>query len=324
MPTRRTFLIATTLVFSVAATHPRAESRKNVKRVGVVDRDPPVRADAAGWAEFHQEMRERGWVEGENIVFELRHYRGDQAQLPEIMAEFLALNVDVILVLGAFAALEAQKATDRIPIVFIVGDAVGRGIVVNLARPERNATGVSGRFVDGQAKKLEMLKQLAPGITRVAALINTDFGYPPTLFRTPNIPPGIEVALVELRGPDELASAIATVKKWRADAVLVVQGLSGQADLDLVERITKLRLPALFPNRYYVELGGLISFGGHPTYNLRRTAVYVDKILRGAKPADLPVEQPTMYDLAINVKTARDLGITIPRDLLVRADLLVE
>jgi putative tryptophan/tyrosine transport system substrate-binding protein len=321
MLTRRNFLIAMTLGISVPAAH--AESKKKVMRVGVVERSPAFLNDGR-WAEFDQEIRERGWIEGENIAFERRHYRGDRSQLPGIMAELLALDVDVIVVVGAFAALEAQKATSRIPIVFIVGDAVGRGIVVNLARPEGNATGVSGRFVDGQAKKLEMLKQLSPGISRVAALINTDLGYPPTLFQPPNKPPGMEVILVKLRGPDDLAPAFATIRKVRADAVLVVQGLDGQADVDLVDGITKLRLPALFPNREYVKRGALICFSGHPTYNLRRTAVYVDKILRGAKPGDLPVEQPTKYDLAINVKTARDLGITIPPELLVRADLIIE
>jgi putative ABC transport system substrate-binding protein len=324
MSTRRSFLIASTLGASAFAMRLRAESSKRAKRVGIVYPEPPGDADQRrGWAAFDQEMRDLGWEEGRNIIFERRYFHGDRTRLPGLMAELIALDVDVFFVQGSWAVLAAKQATDRIPIIFGVGDAVGRGLVANLARPEANATGVSNRFVEANAKLVELLAQASPGVSRVAAFMNTALGYPPALFQTPR-PRGVEVFIVDLKGPQDIGEAMATVAKRHANGIAVVQGLKDPFQVDLVEAIAKLRLPAVFPGRRYVQLGGLLSFGWNLAYNFRRIAVYIDKILHGAKPADLPVEQPAVFELAINLKTAKALGITIPRELLLRADWIVE
>ena len=267
-------------------------------------------------------MRERGWVEGGNIVFERCYWHGDRTRLSGFMTELVALHVDVIFVQGALAVMAAKQATDRIPIVFAVGDAIGRDVVANVARPEGNVTGVSNRFREVMGKRVELLMQVSPGISRVVALMNTTLGYPPTLFHEPELR-AVEIFIVDLRNTEEIASACASVSKLQADAILVAQGLNYESRSDLVDAITKLRLPAVFPGRSYVEMGGLLSFGNDFNLNFRRIAAQIDKLLRGSKPVDLPVEQPTVFELAINLKTARDLGIAIPRELLVRADWIV-
>jgi len=324
MPTRRTFLIATTLGLGVPALRLHAETRKGAKRVGIVVWNRSSSDESGNRNEFVQELRERGWVEGQNIVFERRYFHGDRTRLPGLMAELIALDVDVIFAQGVMAALAAKEATDRIPIVFSVGDAVGRGVVTNVARPEGNATGITGQYVESMAKRVELLKQVSPGIWRVAALMNTDIGYPPALFKDPK-PQGVETFIVELRRPDDLVPAMAAVARQRADAVVVGQvwGELPQIRTQIVDAVARERLPAAYVSREFVEIGGLLSYGDSPTVS-RQEAIYVDKILRGATPADLPVEQPMAFDLAINLKTAKALGITIPRELLVRADWIVE
>jgi putative ABC transport system substrate-binding protein len=325
MPTRRTFLIATTLGLGGLASRLHAETRKGMKRVGIVVWNRSSSDESGPRNEFVQELRERGWVEGENIVFERRYFDGDRARLPGLMAELIALDVDVIFTQAAPATLAAQAATNRIPIVFSVGDAVGRGIVANLARPEGNATGVSGRYVESMAKRVELLKQVSPGVSRVAALMNTDIGYPPALFKERK-PRGVEIFIVGLRGPDDLSPAMTAVSRQRADGVVVGQtwGERPQFRIEIVETVARARLPAVFVIRAFVEMGGLLSYAEAEPAVSRQEAIYVDKILRGARPADLPVEQGVAFDLAINLKTAKALGITIPRELLVRADWIVE
>jgi putative tryptophan/tyrosine transport system substrate-binding protein len=325
MPTRRTFLIATTLGLGALAWRLHAETGKRTKRVGIVVWNRSTSDESHTPNEFVQELRERGWVEGQNIVFERRYFHGDRARLPGLMAELIALDVDVIFTQGAPATLAAQAATNRIPIVFSVGDAVGRGIVANLARPEGNATGVSGRYVEAMAKRVELLKQVSPGVSRVAAFMNTDIGYPPALFKERK-PPGVEIFIVGLRGPDDLTPAMTAVARQRADAVVVGQVWAERPEfmIEIVEAVARQRLPAIFVSRAFVKMGGLLSYAEAEPDVSRQEAIYVDKILRGARPADLPVEQGAAFDLAINLKTAKALSITIPRELLVRADWIVE
>lgn len=321
--TRRSFLVAATLGPGVVASHLRAAVREKVARVGIVYPEPPGGADARrGWAAFNEALRERGWEEGRNIVFERRYFHGDRARLPGLMAELIALDVDVLFVQGVWAVVAAKQATSRIPIVFAVGDAVGRGVVANLARPEGNVTGVSNRVVEISHKVIELLSQVSPGISRVATLWNTALGYPPAMLQYPHSR-GIEIFIVDFKGPDDLVSACATVMERRADAVLVPAS-DERFQSDFVNAIAKLRLPAAWPGREFVRLGGLLSLTRDIAYNFRRLAVYLDNILHGVKPADLPVEQPAVYELAINLGTAKALGITIPRDLLVRADWIIE
>lgn len=324
MLTRRNFLVATTLGVSAFTMSLRAETNKRTVRVGIVFPEPPSGPDdRRAWAAFDREMRELGWVEGRNIAFERRYWHGDRTRLPGLMAELIAVEVDVIFVRGVWAVLAAKQATDRTPIVFAVGDAVGRGMVTNLARPEGNVTGLSSRFPEVMAKRIELLKRVSPSVSRVTALMDTSRGYPPALFHESKLR-GVEIFVVDLRGPEELGAACATVLTLRADAILVAQGLNWEFQSSLVEAITRLRLPAVFPGREYVELGGLLSFGYDVNWYFQRIAAQIDKLLRGAKPADLPVEQPAAYELAINLKTADALGITIPRELLVRANWIVE
>jgi len=302
-----------------------AESDKKAKRIGIVysgDYGPQSAPNL--WSPFNSELRERGWVEGRNLIVERREYARDQARLPELMTELIALDVDLIFVTNAPQALAAKAATDRIPIVFTVGDSVGRGLVANLSRPERNLTGTSGQFVEVQAKRVELLQRVVPGIKRVAALQNTTLGYPPEMFQDRNKPRGVEVLIVPLKSIDDFERAMREVSERRADAILVGQVWPGMFQARVVEAVAKPRLPAIFPARTFVELGALFSFGPAWDVVMRLNAAYVDKILRGAKPADLPVEQPMVFDLAINLNTARALGITVPRELLVRADLVVE
>jgi ABC-type uncharacterized transport system substrate-binding protein len=323
--TRRRFLVGITLGFGVFAGRTRGQTSKKTARVGIVVWNRSSSDEGGTRNEFVQELRERGWVEGQNIAFERRYFHGDRTRLPGLMAELIALDVDVIVTQATPATLAAKQATDRIPIVFTVGDSIGRGVVGNLARPDGNATGVSGQNVEAMAKRVELLKQVSPGVSRVAALMNTDLGYPPAMFKE-RIPRGVEIFIVELTGPDRLVSAMTAVAKQRADAVLVGQVWRQRPEfrIEIVEAIARARLPAVFNSREFVELGGLLSYSESANAVSRQVAIYVDKILRGATPADLPVEQPTTFDLAINLKTAKSLGITIPRELLVRADWIVE
>jgi putative ABC transport system substrate-binding protein len=310
---------------SVPAAYLRAESGTKAKRIGIVRtaRNFVPYDEEELWLEFHRVLRQRGWVEGENLIVERRELSGDRGQGPEVMAELIALEVDVLFVTGVWAALAAKQATDRIPIVFAVGDPVGRGVVSNLARPERNLTGTSVQFVELQAKRVELLQVVAPGMKRVAALMNPELGYPPAMFNDANKPRGVEILILALGQIDDLDPAVARVSAQRVDAVLVAQGLASQHRDSLVGAVARLRLPTMYPNRNYVDLGGLLSFGVDDLSRARMNAALVDKILRGAKPADLPVEQPMAFDLAINLKTAKALGITVPRELLLRADWIV-
>ena len=207
--TRRDLLVATmTVGLNVFVAGPRAEPGKRMVRMGIVANLAPGEADDAGamLAAFDRELRERGWIEGQDIAFERRYTRGDSSGLPGIMAELVALDVDVIFARNATAAIAAKNATKRIPIVFVAGDPVGRGLVAILSRPGGNATGTSEQFVELQAKKLELLKQIAPAISKVAALMNPDLGFPPGLFQQPK-PPVAEVHIVEIKGPQDLESA---------------------------------------------------------------------------------------------------------------------
>jgi len=288
-----------------------------VMRVGIVDFAP--RSD---WGDVVDELRARGWTEGTTIRFERRYYHGDRERLFQAVHELVSLNVDLIIAGGVPAAEAAKRATSRTPIVFAVGDAVGRGLVTDLARPEGNVTGVSGRFVETNAKRVELLKQVAPGVHRVAALLFTSNGYPAGLFR--RLPSDVDLSIVEVAWPTHLDAILASIAAQRFEGVINAN-VFGTPDFNtrLLGLLDARRLPAVHPSRGFVDEGGLLSYATSGE-TLRQVGVYVDKILRGARPSDLPVGQPLTADLAINLRTARTLGLTIPRDLIVRADLIVE
>jgi putative ABC transport system substrate-binding protein len=302
----------------------RADRRDRMVRVGIVTpfNGEPGPADE-WWAVLHRGLRDRGWAEGKNIAFEYRH-TGDFARLPSAVNEMVALNVDVILTAGAPATLVAKEATDRIPIVFWADDPVGRGIVTSLAQPGGNATGIARQGAEMYAKRIELLRQLSPGVSRVAVLDNPILATPLVL-RQQRIPHGIEVSAVDLRNADDLGPAFAMIAKWRADAVLVGDTVTPwQFRTEILEGLAQRRLPAVFGMEEWVNLGGLLAFGPNNVVLMRQVVICIDKILRGAKPADLPVEQPMAFQIGVNLKTAKSLGVTVPREFLVRADWIVE
>jgi len=277
---------------------------------------------------FVQRLRELGWIEGRTVAIDYRWVEGRPERFAEIAAEFVRLKVDVIFAVGTEAALAAKKATAVIPIVFpVAGDPVGTGIVASLARPSGNVTGLSNLAADLAAKRLEILHDVLPRLARLAILANV--GSPAAVlemheFRDAASTLGLEVVPLEIRRTDDIAPALESLN-GRADTLYVVgDPLANFNRIRINTFALVARLPTMYVQREYVEAGGLMSYGpNYPDLN-RRAADYVDKILRGAKPAELPVEQPTKFDLVVNLVTARALGVTVPPTLLARADEVIE
>jgi putative ABC transport system substrate-binding protein len=275
-----------------------------------------------------QRLRELGWVEGRNVRIEYRWVEGHTERFAEIAAEFVRLKVDVIFALGTEAALAAKQATADIPIVFpVAGDPIATGIVASLSRPGGNVTGLSNLAADLAAKRLGILRELAPGLGRLAIMFNG--GSPASVlemneFEAAARTLGVEAIPMEVRGTDDIAPALVSLK-GRAQALYVVgDPLMNFNRVRINTFALVARLPTMYVQREYVEAAGLMSYGAnYPDLN-RRAGDYVDKILRGTKPADLPVEQPTKFDLVINLITAQALGLTIPPTLLARADEVIE
>ncbi len=282
------------------------------------------------WEAFRQGLRDLGYVEGQNLVIEYRNAERNLERLPDLAAELVRLQVDVIVAGGASAIRAAQHATRTIPIVMAgTSDAVAAGFVASLARPGGNITGLSDLSVELPGKRLELLKEAVPQSTRIAVLTSSPANNPYYETRMNSLTVaaralGLHLQVVELHRTDELDSAFAAMTREGADALIVLDyelllGLYGRvADL-----AAKSRLPAMYSWRELVVTGGLMSYGPSQTDAHRRAATYVDKILRGAKPADLPVEQSTKFELVINLKTAKALDITIPPHLLMLADEVI-
>ncbi len=279
---------------------------------------------------FRQGLRDLGYVEGRNVVIEYRDAEGKLERLPALAAELVALNVDVILAPGTPQALAAKQATKTLPIVFaIAADPITDGLVTSLGRPGGNATGLSFLAPELVGKRLEQLKQAIPGVSRVAVLWQP--GAAPERTEK-NILKGAEVAaralgvrlqFVEARVPADFDRAFSDMTGARAGALTVLPSTMLLIEQrSLVDLAAENRLPAVYPQTEYVDVGGLMAYGPNVADLFRRAATYVDKILRGAKPGDLPVEQPTKFDLVINLKTAKALGITVPQSLLLRAEVI--
>jgi putative ABC transport system substrate-binding protein len=278
---------------------------------------------------FRQGLRDLGWVEGQNIVIEFRSAE-EFDRLPALATELVRLKVDVIVATPTPAALAAKSATATIPIVGIsLTDPVGLGLIPSLARPGGNVTGVSYSVgADIFGKDLELLREAVPKVRRVAVLSNPDGPSQPLILdniKTAARSLELQLLPVVARGPGDFDGAFATMARERVGALFVVTDPTYIAHrARLVDLATRSRLPSMFTQRADVEAGGLMSYGPSFTAMYRRAAAYVDKILKGAKPADLPVEQPTTFELAINLKTAKALGITITPALLLRADQVTE
>jgi putative tryptophan/tyrosine transport system substrate-binding protein len=285
---------------------------------------------AAAWgpwtAAFVQRLRELGWIEGRNLAIEYRWADGRTGRFAEIAAEFVRLKVDVILA-GGSAAVEAKQATAVIPIVFVLGDPVATGLVASLARPGGNVTGLSNQQTDLFGKRLELLREVFPSLRRLAIMANVD--YPEAVLEVREVQAisktlGLEVSTVEIRRADDIGPAFEALK-GRADALYVItDALVSTNRVRINTSALAARLPTMHGVRDYVEAGGLMSYGASYSDRFRRAGDYVDKILRGAKPADLPVEQPTKFDFVINLTTAKALGLEVPPTLLARADEVIE
>jgi len=306
-----------------------AQQAGKVPRIGFLGvtspSDRPLLLDA-----FRQRLRELGWVEGQNIVIDYRYAEGRVGRLPDLAAELVRLKVDLIVSFGTQGVTAAKNATETIPIVMIaVRDPVGTGLIESLARPGGNVTGMSGYAgLETVAKQLELLKETVPKIRRVAILSNPANAYHQLAIREVNVAArslGVQLQLLEARGPNEFAGAFAAMAKERVGALLVLSDVIFNSHRTrLADLAARSRLPAAYGNRESVEGGGLMSYGPGFLDLHRRAATYVDKILKGAKPAELPVEQPIEFELVINLKTAKALGLTIPPALLRQADELIQ
>ena len=278
---------------------------------------------------FLEGMRALGYVEGQHFVLEYRGAEGQFEGFPDLAAELVRLKVDVIVAQGTPAALAAKYATTMIPVVMVgVGDPVGSGLVASLARPGGNITGRSLLAPELVGKQLEFLKEVLPTVSRVAILWNPANPAHALMVRAADVEAqavGVQLHLVEARGPDAFDSAFAAMTSAHAGALLVLgDRIFYQHRRRLAELAAMSHLPTMHQDRALVEAGGLISYASSPPDGWRRGATYVDKILQGAKPADLPVEQPTKFELVINLKTAEALGITIPPTLLFQADEVIK
>jgi putative ABC transport system substrate-binding protein len=327
---RRTFIYAIAGGLVIARSVAEAQQTAKVAHIGYLAGNLSAGPHLAG--AFRQGLHDLGYDEGRNIVIEYRDAKGETDRLPALAAELVALKVDLILAAGTQHVLAAKQATTTIPIVFAdVADPVARGFVTSLARPGGNITGLSNLNTDIVGKWLELLKQAVPEIKRVAFLWQP--GYLPEraekdVLQRAGVAAqalGVQLQFVEARRQEDFDRAFAEMTRARVDAVIVWGGVLFIFERKrIAELAARNRLPASYPMSEFVDAGGLISYAPNVADNFRRAAGYVVKILKGAKPADLPVEQSSKLELVINVKTAKALGLTIPPSLLQRADRIVE
>jgi ABC-type uncharacterized transport system substrate-binding protein len=327
---RRRFLL--TSLAGVLAVPLGAEAQKlgQVPRVGYIS--PGSSSDPfrqRRFEAFRQGLRELGYVEGRNVVLEPRWAEGQYARYPVLAADLVRLKVAAIVTVGGAATKAAKQVTSTTPIVMsVVIDPVGSGLVPSLARPGGNLTGTSVMANDLIAKQFELLKEVAPNVSRIAVLWNPDNPSLTAAMTHVNAAArllGVELQLVEARNPQEIDHAFAAVTREHAGAVVVLpDAIYGNQIRQIVGLAAQRRLPAIYAVSENAEAGGLMVYGANLRDLERRAATFVDKILKGAKPGDLPVEQPSKFDLIINLKTARALGLTIPPSLLARADQVIE
>ncbi len=324
----RTAVVA--LAFGLLSSPLGAAAQQPVKvpKIGVLIGAPP--ATAAPYIEVgRRRLRELGYVEGQNVAVEYRFASGQRDALPRLGAELAALNVDVIVVVGDRAIQAVMRATRTIPIVMVSGgDPVGAGFVASIARPGGNVTGVASLIPELNGKMLALLKETVPRISRIAVLWNPDsLGGVLGFKDMQRIARGLGVSLhsAEVHKADDFDKAFAEMTRERAEAFIVLTDpATFRERARIVEFAATRRLPAMYEIREFVEAGGLMAYGPSLAGMIERSVYYVEKILRGAKPADLPVEQPTKFELVINLKATKALGLAIPQPVLVRADQLLE
>jgi putative tryptophan/tyrosine transport system substrate-binding protein len=285
--------------------------------------------DSPGLPALLEGLRQLDWIDDKTIVIEYRYAENRNDRLPELAAELVRLNVNVIVAAGTLAPLAAKRATAMIPIVMTsAGDPLGTKLVSGLARPGGNVTGLSLMSPDISGKRLELIEQIVPDVARVAIMWNASNPYPALVFKqTENAARQLklEVQSLEVRTPDDVNSALEAAVREKANALITVEDpLTVNYRRQIADFSAKNRLPTMSGLREYVDVGGLLSYGPALADLYRRAAGYVDKILKGTKPSELPVEQPTKFELVVNLKTARALGLTIPPDMLAIADAVIE
>ena len=317
---RRAFI--SLLAAAALARSPSVRAQQKITRIGIID-DSPI------WNAFRKALRDLGYVEGENIAFEYRYAGGLPDRLAWVAAELARLPVDLFATFGTPASQAAKEATRTIPIVMMnIGDPVGAGLVASLARPGGNITGNSLLGPDIAGKRLQILKEVIPSLSRPAFLWNPDNASHPAQLAELQVAAqtlGMKLFPVAVRSSDEFDGAFTAMTTERADAFFMTADALHLLSIGrILDFLANNRLPGMFLTREIVVAGGLISYGASVPALFRRGAWYVHKILQGTRPADLPVEQPTKFDLAINLKTAKALGLTIPPTLIARADEVIE
>jgi putative ABC transport system substrate-binding protein len=306
----------------------RAQQAGKIWRIGMLD-SVAAELNTVNIAAFHRGMRQLGYVEGQNLKVEYHSSNGRSERLPELISELLRLGPDLIMLRGTPEALAVKSATATIPVVMIaVADPVGSGIIANLARPGGNFTGQSSFVTELEAKRVEMLKDMVPGLKRMATV--RDFSNPATTVQWEEVQRAarslaIEALPLDVRSAADLGRAFETAVREQVGAILVaVDGVTRANQRQIIELAARHKLPAIYPAREFVADGGLFTYGVAYPQLYFRAATFVDKIFKGAKAADLPVEQPTKLELVINLKTAKTLGLAVPPTLLVLADEVIE
>ena len=330
MNNRRKLIVALGAGALVSPLSSLAQRPAGLKRIGfLVPVGRPAALDTHFYGGFTRGMRELGYVEGKNFAIEWRFADGNYNRLPDLAAELVRLNVDVMMIAGSTATRAAQQATKTIPLVCAtMSDPVGNGFAQSLARPGGNVTGLTLTTTDMSPKHIELLKLMLPKLTQLGVLVNLGNPTHPAIVKSIGANAqkmGVKTRTLDARNPDGIARNFAIMKQARTEAVIVAVDafFIGQRQ-QIADLALKGRLPSMFSAQEHVEAGGLMSYGQNLADMYRRAAGYVDKILKGAKPGDLPIEQPAVFSLAINGKTAKALGIAIPNEMLVRADKVIE
>ena len=320
---------ALTALFYALCASAVAQQAKKIPRIGILH-GASASSVAARIEAFRQGLRELGYVEDKNIVIEWRSADGKPARLPALAAELVGLKVDIIVTTGPIVTRAAKEATSTIPIVMTnEGDPVGTGFIASLARPGGNITGLSTLAPELGGKRLELLKEIIPQLSRVAVFGTSTLPDNAQRLREVELAAkafGVKLQYLDVLGPKDIETAFRAAVKGRADAMLwqVAGGVANAHRTQILELAVKSRLPAIYHNSAYVDAGGLMTYSASATDLDRRAATYVDKILKGAKPADLPVEQPKKFEFIINLKAAKQIGLTIPPNVLARADKVIK
>jgi putative ABC transport system substrate-binding protein len=326
--TRRAFIRrVVTSALALAPLHVVAQVRTPVRRIGVLSLgNPPTPAELEASAS-RVALRDFGWIEDKNLIYERRYVGGRLELLNRSAEELVGLKVDLIVTSGTDAALAAKRATSTIPIIILVGDPVLVGLVNNLSNPGGNITGFSTASPELDAKRLELLRELIPGIQRVGELVNSNNPYYAArpAYERVYASLGLEPIFLDVRATGDIEAAVATAAQKKAQALVVPADNLFSSNPDRIMRAAlRYRLPTIVEDTDLLKSGGLIAYTFNSTEVGQRYAAFVDKVLRGAKPGDLPIEQPTRFELVVNLRTARELGLVVPRSILTRANEVIQ